>query len=106
MAMAMGAEREPGDTHANSTPWAASSSTNVAAKLWVTSLIPWGRSDSRRCGRDSELLRRGRRRARHASARLHPEWTDLARAHRAHARGLQLDRPGPARPRRDPDGAR
>ena len=37
-AMAIGAEREPGETQANSTPCTASSSTNVAAKDCVTSI--------------------------------------------------------------------
>src|SRR2546430_5842495 len=37
--MATGAERDTGETQANSTPCAASSSTKVAAKLWVTSDI-------------------------------------------------------------------
>jgi hypothetical protein len=31
--MPIGADRDPGDTHANSTPCAASSSTNVAANV-------------------------------------------------------------------------
>src|SRR5438105_5277737 len=39
MAMATGAERDPGETQANSTPCAASSSTKVAAKDCATSDI-------------------------------------------------------------------
>src|ERR1700674_885272 len=37
-AIATGAERDPGETHAYSTPWAASSSTKVAANDCVTSI--------------------------------------------------------------------
>src|SRR5436309_9581928 len=104
--MAMGADREPGDTHANSTPWAASSSTKVAAKDWATSLIGWSRCDSGAWGRQAELLCRRRRRPRDAPPRLHAKRPQLARAHRQDAAGVALDRPRPARPRRDPDPPR
>src|SRR5438552_15333077 len=101
MAMATGAEREPGETQANSTPCAASSSTKVAAKLVVTSI---GSSrDSGRWGRQPELLCHRRRTAGHPAARLHPERPELARTYRQDAPGLEVDRARHPRPWRDTD---
>src|SRR5690348_7722425 len=103
--MAMGAERDPGETHANSTPWAASSSTKVAANDCVTSAIGSSR-DSGAWGREAELLFGRRRRACHPPPRFHPERAHLARADLAHAGRLPLDRSRPPGPRRDADPAR
>src|SRR5437763_16661209 len=98
--MATGADREPGDTQANSTPCTASSSTKVAAKDWATSI---GSSrDSGGWGRQAELLCRRRRRAGHPSAWLHAERTWLARAHLQDAGGMEVDRARSQGPRRDP----
>src|SRR5436305_1927848 len=100
----MGAEREPGETHANSTPWAASSSTNVAAKLCATS-IPWDvlsdiSCDSRRWRRQAEPPCRPRRGAGHPPPWLHAERTELARAALPPARTPEVAPPRPAPPRR------
>src|SRR5207237_2762620 len=98
--MATGADREPGDTQADSTPWAASSSTKVAAKDWATSI---GSSrDAGRWGRQAELLCRRRRRAGDPPARLHPGRPRLERAHLQDAGGMEVDRARPQGPRRDP----
>src|SRR6266851_2804258 len=80
-AIASAADREPGDTHAYSTPCTASSSTNVAANDCATSIG----------------LSRGR--AGHASARLHAQWRELGRAGRESAWALEMDRAQPPRPR-------
>src|SRR5713226_8956477 len=75
-AIAIGAEREPGDTHAYSTPCAASSSTKVAANLCATS-IRFACADSGGRRRAPQLFRDRRRRSRHPPARLYAERTEL-----------------------------
>src|SRR5437868_3990701 len=104
-AMAMGADREPGETHANSTPCTASSSTKVAANACVTSFIRSSR-DSGGSGRQAGLLCGWGRAAGDAPPWLHSEREKLARAHFHDARGMEVDRAGPPRPWRDPDAAR
>src|SRR5205823_12533957 len=85
-AMAIGAEREPGDTHAYSTPCCASSSTNVAAKDCATSIGLSRGSD-------------------HPAARLHPHGRELGRARAQDAIRAALDHARPARPRHRADRA-
>src|SRR3954467_14946924 len=78
-AIASGAEREPGETHAYSTPCCASSSTNVAAKDWATS-IELRNARPRRPWRQPCLLDLRRGRACHVAAWIHAERPELARA--------------------------
>src|SRR3979490_2069012 len=88
-AIAIGAEREPGDTHAYSTPCAASSSTKVAANDCVTSIRSAG--DSRGCRREIELFREWRRHAGHVAPWIHAERAQLARVDFQNAQRLPVD---------------